>query len=160
LKALGATAAAELGRSASGGLSMGVWGPGNFDGDLPHDFLADLVYGWEQLIEALLAGATPQEAAGYQFDLRLDTCEACVMPTVEVMSTVAERLGPDYLPAPETVERWRSHYLSLFDREAGSWGAGSAHEAERRRVIEATFSRLLHIIRLRSSGESIAEPDD
>ncbi len=133
---------------------MGVWGAGNFDGDLPRDFLADLVYRWEQLIDALLAGDTPEEAIAFQFDLRLDTCEAYVMPTVEVLITVAERLEPDYLPSPETVEQWRSQYLDLFDREARSWDASPEHEAERRAVIEATFSRLLDIARLRPAGES------
>src|SRR5262245_49264111 len=118
----------------SEGRPMGVWGPGNFDGDLPRDFLADMVGRWELLVGALLAGALPEEAAAFRFDLRLDTWEACLMPTVEILRAVAERLGPDYLPAPETVERWRSQYLSLFDREASSWGAGPNHEAERRAV--------------------------
>src|SRR5262249_5349596 len=99
----------------------------------------------------------PEVAAHYQFDLRLDTCEACVMPTLEVLVAVAERLGPDYLPAPETVERWRSQYFSLFDREAPSWGAGPEHVGERRRVIEATFHRLLHLVQSRASGDAQAE---
>jgi hypothetical protein len=131
---------------------MGVWGAGNFDGDLPRDFLADLVFRWEQLIEVLLSGDTPEEAAPYRSELRLDSCEACVMPTVEVIIVVAERLEPDYLPSPETVERWRSQYLDLFDREARRWGAIPGHEAERRAVIEATFSRLLDLARSRPAG--------
>ena len=135
---------------------MGVWGAGNFDGDLPREFLAGMVYRWEQLITALLNGAIPEEAADFQFDIRLDTCEACVMPTVEIILAVAERLGPDYLPASETVEKWRSEYLSLFDRESGSWDAGPRHEAERRKVIETTFDRLLAITRSRSGGGSCA----
>jgi hypothetical protein len=133
---------------------MGVWGAGNFDGDLPREFLADMVYRWEQLIGAVLAGDTPEEVANYKFDLRLDTCEACVMPTVEVLIAVAERLEPDYLPSAETIERWRSQYVTLFDREAGRWDAGPEHEAERRAVIEATFSRLLVIVRSRPAGGS------
>jgi hypothetical protein len=133
---------------------MGVWGAGNFDGDLPRDFLAGMVYRWERLIGAVLAGDTPDEAADYRFDLRLDSCEACAMPTVEVLIAVAERLNPDYLPSAETIERWRSQYLGLFDREAGSWDTDPEHEAERRAVIDATFSRLLDIVRSRPAGES------
>ncbi|HVS38791.1 MAG TPA: hypothetical protein VMS17_24760 [Gemmataceae bacterium] len=135
---------------------MGVWGAGNFDGDLPRDFLADLVSRWEQLIEALLAGRTPEEAADYQSDFRLDTWEACVMPVVEIILVAAERLEPDYLPSPETVERWRSQYLGLYDREARRWDAGPEHEAERRGVVESTFGRLLDIVRSRACGESEA----
>jgi hypothetical protein len=136
---------------------MGVWGAGNFEGDLPREFLAGLVFRGEQLVSALLAGDTSEVAAGYQFDLRLDTCEACVIPTLEVLIAVAERLRPDYLPGPGTVERWRSEYLSLFDREAPSWDAGHQHVAERRRVIEATFNRLMHLARSHPSGDAEAE---
>lgn len=131
---------------------MGVWGAGNFDGDLPREFLADMVYRWEKFIDAIFAGATPEEVAEYQFDLRLITCEACVMPIVEVIVTVAEQLNPDYLPTQETVERWESQYLSLFDREIGLWGVVPEHAAERRGVIEATFRRLLNIARNRAAN--------
>jgi hypothetical protein len=126
---------------------MGIWGTGNFDGGYPRDFLADMVYRWEQLIDAILAGELPEEAARYRGDLRHTTCETCVMPLIEVIIAVAERLEPDYLPAPETVEGWRSQYLSLFDREAGTVGYVPGYEAERRGVIEATFSRLLSLAR-------------
>ncbi len=136
---------------------MGVWGAGNFDGDLPRDFLADMVYRWEQLIEVLIAGEMPPEAADYRFDLHLDTCEACVMPMVEVIIAVAERLRPDYLPGPATAEKWKAEYLGLFDREADSWDAGSQHTIERRSVIEATFNRLLDIVRLQGGGEPSPE---
>jgi hypothetical protein len=131
---------------------MGVWGTGNFDGDLPRDFLADIVGRWERLVETLLAGGTPQEAADYELDLRLDIYEACLMPTVEILIAVAERLQPDYLPTPETVERWRMQYLSLFDREVGKWDARPEYKAERRGVIATTFDRLLTIVRSRSCG--------
>jgi hypothetical protein len=138
---------------------MGVWGPGNFDGDSPRDFLADMMGRWETLVEKLVAGETPEEAASsFQFDLRLDYYEGCLMPMVEVIIAVAERLHPDYLPTSETVERWRSAYLGVFDREISSWDAGSKFEAERRGVIEATFSRLLTVISSRSKGKSSAEP--
>lgn len=35
---------------------MGQWGAGNFDGDLPRDFLADMVGRWEKLVDTMLAG--------------------------------------------------------------------------------------------------------
>ena len=78
------------------------------------------------------------------------------MPTVELLIVVAEKLDPDYLPAVETVERWRSQYLSLFDREIGSWDASPEFEAERRSIIDATFGRLLTIVRSRSDDKPIA----
>ena len=35
---------------------MGYWGYGIFDGDSPRDYLADLVYVWERIIDHVLAG--------------------------------------------------------------------------------------------------------
>jgi hypothetical protein len=135
---------------------MGVWGAGNFDGDRPRDFLADTVGRWEKMVEKLIAGELPDEAAALEFYPGLDACEACLMPTVELLIVVAEKLDPDYLPAVETVERWRSQYLSLFDREIGSWDASPEFEAERRSIIDATFGRLLTIVRSRSDDKPIA----
>jgi hypothetical protein len=134
---------------------MGDWGPGTFDSDISRDFLEVHVYCWERLIEALLAGDTPGAAAEFRCDLRLETCEACLMPTVEVLLAVAERLAPDYLPAVATVERWRAQYLDLFDGEIGAWVDGPW--PERREVIEATFGRLLSVVRSRSGELSQGE---
>jgi hypothetical protein len=142
---------------------MGVWGAGTFDSDISRTFLEVFVYQWERLIEALLAGDTPGEAAEFRCDLRLETCEACLMPTIEVLLTVAERLDPDYLPAVATVERWRAQYLDLFDREIGALGDVPGFAEERREVIEATFGRLLSLVRSRlsklSEGEQGAATD-
>ena len=131
---------------------MGVWGAGNFDGDSPRDFLADMVGHWERMVEQFLAGDTPAEAAVFEFEPGLSICEACLMPMIEILIAVAERLEPDYLPSAETVERWRSQYLTLYDREIGEWDAAPEFEAERRGVIEATFLRLLAIVRSRAGG--------
>ena len=135
---------------------MGVWGTGNFDGDSPRDYLADMVGHWEQIIENLLANDIPEEAVPLEFHPGLDVCEACLMPIVEIIIAVAERLEPDYLPAPPTVERWRSNYLSMFDREIVGWDVASEFEAERRSVIDGTFGRLLKISRARSGGNSLS----
>lgn len=128
---------------------MGTWGSGNFDGDSPRDFLAYLVESWEQLVDKLLRGEIPEDLASVEQEPGLDTCEECVMPTIEVLIVVAERLKPDYLPAPESIERWRLQYLHLFDRECHIWDAGAEFEAERRAVIDTTFGRLLELARSR-----------
>ena len=48
---------------------MGVWGPGNFDGDSPRDFLADMVSRWEKVIDTVLSGEVPDEAARLAADM-------------------------------------------------------------------------------------------
>jgi hypothetical protein len=102
-------------------VEMGVWGAGNFEGDSPRDFLADTVGHWEQIVEKLLANEIPPEPGALEFLPGLDACEACLIPTVEIIIAVAERLEPDYLPTQTAVERWRNQYLSLFDREIVGW---------------------------------------
>jgi hypothetical protein len=131
---------------------MGVWGTGNFDSDYSRDFLVSMVGRWEELVGKLLAGEIPQELAGHEFQPGLDVCEACVISMVEVMIVVAEHLEPDYLPELETVERWRSQYLNLYDRECHIWDTNPEYEAKRRGVIDATFGRLLNIVRRFSIG--------
>ena len=42
---------------------MGYWGYGNFEGDLPRDFLADMVYVWERIIDHMLAGEATEADA-------------------------------------------------------------------------------------------------
>ena len=125
---------------------MGVWGGGNFDNDNSRDFLADMVGGWERNVDQLLAGQIPEELSTFDLLPGLDTCEMCVIATIEVLTVVAAHLEPDYLPAHEVVERWRTQYLTLFDRECGIWDTTSEHLAQRRTVIDATFRRLLGIV--------------
>ena len=73
-----------------------------------------------------------------------------MIPTPEIIIAVAERLKPDYLPASTTVERWRSTYLSWFDREIAGWNVAPDFVSARRAVIDGTFGRLLNIVRARA----------
>jgi hypothetical protein len=136
---------------------MGYWGYGNFEGDSPRDFLADMVYVWERIIDHVLAGEM-KEAAAY-FDPEggrsvaaslqrgQDAIDSGVMPTAEVMIAVAERFECDYLPSSEKVSGWAVEVLRVFDAEGG---AGWDDAEERRRIIEETFDRLLQIVERRS----------
>jgi hypothetical protein len=131
---------------------MGGWGAGTFDGDSARDFLADMVLFWEQIIDQVLAGRAPREAAHFDFAPSLDLGESCLMPTVEIMLAVAEKLPCDYLPSPETVARWSEEYLRLYDHEIDGWDPSPGHKEERRQVIVDTFSRLRRLVESRSRG--------
>jgi len=74
------------------------------------------------------------------------------MSLIEVMMVVADHLDPDYFPALETVERWRSRCLSIFERDCHVWNTGRDYEAKRRTVINGTFERLIEIVRSRMAG--------
>ena len=125
---------------------MGAWGAGTFDADSARDFLADKVGRWEKSIGKLIAGKVPREFAALELEPGVDAAEACAMPLVEVMIVVAERLDPDYLPSSETIERWRSDYLALFDREMVGNDVDIEDATERRAAINNTFSRLRTVI--------------
>jgi hypothetical protein len=128
---------------------MGWWGPGNFDGDSPRDFLADIVGRWEQIVDRLLAGEVPEEAAGFEFAPGLDTIDGAVMPTIEILITVAERLECDYLPGPEKVARWAAECLRVYDAEIGICDVDADFRVRRRQVLAETFDRLASVVRRR-----------
>jgi hypothetical protein len=72
---------------------MGTWRPGNFDDDVARDYLADVIAGFEQFVERILAGDIPQEAMG--MDNVMDAGEHCLLPTIEIISVLHETLGSD-----------------------------------------------------------------
>ena len=122
---------------------MGRWGAGNFDDDIARDFLNDIIARSERFIERILAGDYPEEARG--LSSLEDAGECCLVPTVEVIIALHERLGSEYLPNPETVARWSRDYLDRLeqilketDPSVLAW-----YREERRPVIVDTFNRLL-----------------
>jgi hypothetical protein len=131
------------------GNPMGDWGVGNFENDYSRDVLADLMARWENWIETFLAERIPQDFPDLGFQAGLDACETYAISLIEVMIVVAERLDPDYRPSPETVERWRTLYLSLVDRDCGRWDTGPAHVAARKQVIGDMFDRLSVVVHCR-----------
>jgi hypothetical protein len=142
---------------------MGYWGYGNFEGDGPRDFLADMVNVWERIIDHVLAGEMAKAGAYFGPEARpisirgQDAIDEIVMPTAEIMIAVAERFECDYLPSPEKVSSWAAEALRVFDVEGvAGWDDGSE---ERRRVIEETFDRLSRIVERQADGGPPSESD-
>jgi hypothetical protein len=130
---------------------MGVWGAGNFDGDSPRDFLADMIYRWELIIETILSGGLPEEVAALSIQPGIAAGEACLLPTIEIIIAVGEKLPCDYLPIPEKVTKWSEQYLNMYDKEIDSWDPAPDFKEERRQVIAGTFERLQKLVRGRSA---------
>src|SRR4051794_25154701 len=124
---------------------MGRWGPGNFDDDIARDFLNGIIARFEKVIERILAGDYPEEAMG-STNL-VDAGECCLVPTVEVITALHERLGSEYLPRPETVARWSQDYLERLEQALRETDPNvlTWYREERRPVIAATFNRLLRL---------------
>jgi hypothetical protein len=155
-------------RPSCGGSLMGTWGYGNFEGDGPRDFLADMVNVWERIIDHVLAGEMKEAGAYFGPDATpissqgQEAIDEIVMPTTEIMIAVAERFECDYLPSPEKVSRWAAEALRVFDVEGvAGW---DADPEERRQVIEETFERLSRIVERPADdgppSESDAAEDD
>jgi hypothetical protein len=124
---------------------MGRWGPGNFDDDIARTSLNDIIARSERFIERVLAGDYPEEAMG--LSSLVDAGECCLVPTVEVIIALHERLGSEYLPRPETVARRSRDYLARLeqalretDPDILTW-----YREERRPVFADTFNRLLRL---------------
>jgi hypothetical protein len=142
---------------------MGYWGYGNFEGDGPREFLADMVCVWERIIDHVLAGEMKEAGVYFGPDARPIRCQGqevideIVMPTTEIMIAVAERFECDYLPSPEKVAGWAAKALRVFDVE-GVVGWDIEPE-QRRQVIEETFDRLTRIVERQEDGGSSSESD-
>jgi hypothetical protein len=129
--------------------NMGYWGEGNFDGDDPRDFLADMVAVWERNIDHSLAGEWNEVMAYFGPDVQprsyesQEAIDAIVMPTAEIMIAVAEKFKCDYLPSREKVSNWATQVLRVYDTVGvDEWGPGG----ERRDVYVATFGSLFKIV--------------
>jgi hypothetical protein len=126
---------------------MGRWGPGNFDDDISRDYLADVIGYFE-------AGESPESITGMNFTPGVSSAGGgCLVPTLAIMCALHEALGSNYLPSPQTVERWKERYLQLFDQPNADTDWPKA-KAERRKVVEQTFDRLLEHCHRRASGSS------
>jgi hypothetical protein len=132
---------------------MGYWGYGNFDGDDPRDFLADMVTVWERVINHGLAGELEEAAAYFGPEAEpysqpgQEAVDRLVMPTVEIMTAVAEKFECEYLPSSDKVAEWSAAALRIYDEEGHlGWGP----DDDRRRVIAATFDRLLRLVEVQS----------
>ena len=144
---------------------MGYWGYGNFEGDGPRDFLADMVNVWERIIDHVLAGEMKEAVAYFGPDASpfrsqgQDAIDEIVMPTTEIMIAVAERFECDYLPSPEKVSGWAAEALRVFDVEGVDAWDGSE---ERRQAIAETFDRLSRIVERQAdeSPPSKSEPPE
>lgn len=125
---------------------MGAWGAGNFEGDNPRDFLANMVARWERVIDRALAGESTEEVAAFRFAPGFEALDGAILPTVEILVAVAEKLPCDHLPGPSRVARWSSRALRIYDAEIDRWDPDEDYKVERRSVIEATFARLAELV--------------
>ena len=112
---------------------MGTWAAGNFDSDGALDYVGEIMDGLAARINGVFAD---------EDESRLDEDgEAVIMPSVDIISVLHEhcRAAP---PKRDVVTDWKTRYLALFDEQIGGLDPDGDYAAERRAVIEATFTKL------------------
>lgn len=112
---------------------MGTWGAGNFDNDSAMDYVGEFEHELVARIEDILADedrcALDEEGEGV------------LMPTLEILSTLFEHCHFG-LPERETVQRWKTQYLAVYDEDIDYLTLSQEFKEARRAAIEATFLKL------------------
>ncbi len=122
---------------------MGTWGPGNLDSDAAEEHLIIALKPWLEQITRTMSDPALMELDEY------DSVAALV--NLELLVTLAEGLGAEQvsrvvgMPAPETLARWRSAFLEVYDATIDELSAKPDFKRRRREVIEATFARAAQV---------------
>ena len=123
-------------------MTVGTWGPGNFDNDAARDHLFDLMRGLADDIEQALAQAAALKLTGatsQRSDNDFATTLATVLPNIDILCVLHESLDGGFLPEPTIIDDWQAR----FEQLSLEWQANeSANSTTRRDVIQATFAKL------------------
>lgn len=109
---------------------MSAWGTGNFDDDDTCDWLNSAVL--EPLVQFVEDNVSSEDPVPSKE----------VVAAVEVLVVLYDRFE-EPPPGLARVTRWRDAYLAAW--ETIDWGPNPGYVAERRRVIEVTFGRLIEL---------------
>ena len=111
---------------------MGTWGAGNFDNDSAGDWLVETVF--DPIVATINECLHDHDEANGPF----------IMAAVETLAVVCEHL-PVMPPEPTVVEKWRDTFLKSWEGYMEDLQPEPGRKEARKRVIEATFDRLLRI---------------
>lgn len=114
---------------------MGREGPGNFDCGSAWHTLVGLM---DQLIdecENIISDESDEKDGRWNAMDYDEEADSALLPNIEILCVLYEKIGIGSLPEPETVQRWTDRYLP--HRIAEDTGA------ERLKVVKATFRRLM-----------------
>ena len=123
---------------------MGTAGPGNFDDDTALDYFDSFTSGILEEIEHAMINPHVLEP---------DEAEGVVVPCqIDILCALYEKIRPFQLPRPDVVARWKEIYLSVWDGYIDGVQPKPGHKAERRRILEETFTRMEELSRRHKPG--------
>jgi hypothetical protein len=117
---------------------MGTWEAGNFDNDEALDYVAEIQAPLLHQLEHIIADphlAEPDEPTS-----------ARVMAAAEILAILCEQCNA-VPPKPDIVTQCQEAYLPVWDGYIDRLEPDPEYKLERRKVIQATFERLLNLAR-------------
>jgi hypothetical protein len=120
---------------------MGTWSTGNFDNDTAADHLS--------ILTGRLLTEVEEAMAGDPAELEADEYWGVAVPcNLEILVTLANQkwVGVQ-LPAADTVQAWKTTYLTVWEATIDDLDPTPEYRAERRAALERTFDQLTEAIR-------------
>lgn len=119
---------------------MGIWGHNNFESDLALDVLGSLIQRIIYEIEETFTNESSDSVYG-------SGGEDIIMANLDILGTLLEHyhIHPDI--KKEKIIDWKQNFLGTYDRiTENPEGDDIEFVNERRKIIEATFDRLIDIM--------------
>ncbi|MCX4963378.1 DUF4259 domain-containing protein [Streptomyces sp. NBC_00654] len=115
---------------------MGTWGSGNFESDTARDYVSSF-------IDRLVAEVA-EAMDGDPVEIEADEYWGVAVPCQLELLTVLTRAGhtSDTLLRPELVEKWKKHFIAVWERTIDDLEPSQDYKEERRAVLVRTFDQL------------------
>ncbi|MEE1740033.1 DUF4259 domain-containing protein [Streptomyces sp. BE147] len=115
---------------------MGTWGSGNFESDTARDYLSSF-------IDRLVAEVA-EAMDGDPVEIEADEYWGVAVPCQLELLTVLTRAGhtSDTPLRPELVEKWKKHFIAVWERTIDDLEPSQDYKEERRAVLIGTFDQL------------------
>ncbi|CAL9576185.1 hypothetical protein SUDANB171_04918 [Streptomyces sp. enrichment culture] len=115
---------------------MGTWGSGNFESDTARDYLSSFM---DQLV-AEVAEVMDGDPVAIEPDEYWGVAVPCQLELLHVLIRAGH--ASDTPLRPEVVEKWKTHFMAVWERTIDGLEPSREYKDERRAVLVRTFDRL------------------
>ncbi|WP_062207086.1 DUF4259 domain-containing protein [Streptomyces sp. NBRC 109706] len=115
---------------------MGTWGSGNFESDTARDYLSSFM---DRLV-AEVAEVMDGDPVAIEPDEYWGVAIPCQLELLQVLTRAGH--SSDTPLRPEVVERWKEHFMAVWERTIDDLGPAPGYKEQRRAVLIRTFDQL------------------
>lgn len=115
---------------------MGTWGSGNFESDTARDYLSSFM---DQLV-AEVAEVMDGDPVAVEPDEYWGVAVPCQLELLHVLIRAGHT--SDTPLRPELVEKWKTHFMAVWERTIDELEPSRGYKEERRAVLVRTFDQL------------------